>query len=239
MAGTLALVGAGEFLETMSKVDRLLLDRCGGNKVMILPTAAAPDGDGVPQKWIRLGVDHFNRLGAQAEGLLVLDRSHCDDDGFAAQVAEADLIYFSGGKPDYLHAALIGTRVWAAVQSVLSRGGVVAGCSAGAMIMGGYVPSFATRLSIPLITRWLPAFGLIPHAVVVPHYNEFPEIMINLMFGRRPASSYLIGVDAHTALIGLDGQWQAAGAGRVTVRRGRNVKRYAAGQAVQLSHTSE
>ena len=89
MAGTLALVGAGEFLETMSKVDRLLLDRCGGNKVMILPTAAAPDGDGVPQKWIRLGVDHFNRLGAQAEGLLVLDRSHCDDDGFAAQVAEA------------------------------------------------------------------------------------------------------------------------------------------------------
>lgn len=235
MAGTIALVGAGEFLDTMTAIDRQLLDRAGGSRVAILPTASAPDGEGVPDRWLRMGVDHFTRLGAQAEGLPVLDRSDADDEDFAARVAASNLVYFSGGKPDYLYATLADTKVWAAVQAVLNRGGVVAGCSAGAMIMGGYVPGFTARLGVPTISRWQPAFGLIPQAVVVPHYNEFPEVMVNLMFGRRPAGTFVIGVDAHTALIGLNGQWQAAGAGRITVRRGREVKRYTAGQAVELS----
>ena len=117
---------------------------------------------------------------------------------------------------------------------MLARGGVVAGCSAGAMIMGGYVPSFSLRLGVPWINRWQPAFALVPDAIVVPHYNEFPEIMVNLMFGRRPAGSFLIGVDAHTALIVSNGACAVMGRLRVTVRRGREVKRYRSGQAVDL-----
>jgi hypothetical protein len=69
---------------------------------------------------------------------------------------------------------------------------------------------------------------------VVPHYDEFPEVMVSLMFGRRPAGSYLIGIDGHTALVGSDHTWQVMGAGRVTVRRGRLKQRYATGQTVPL-----
>ena len=144
-------------------------------------------------------------------------------------------MYFSGGKPDFLFNTLNGTRVWAAVEQVLDRGGVIAGCSAGAMIMGGHVPDFTSRFGVPSITRWQAAFGLIPNAIIVPHYNEFPEVMVNLMFGRRPAGSFLIGVDARTALIGLNGTWQVGGAGRVSVRHGREMRRYTAGQTVNLN----
>jgi cyanophycinase len=236
MQGTLALVGAGEFLETMNVVDRQLLDRAGGPNVVILPTASAPDGAGVPERWIRMGVDHFAQLGARPIGVLALDRAACDDPANADVVRNANLIYFSGGKPDYLHNALVNTKVWAAVLAVLAQGGVVAGCSAGAMIMGGYVPDFSLRFGVPFITRWQAAFALVPEAIVVPHYNEFPEIMVNLMFGRRPAGSFLIGVDAHSALVGLNGTWQVMGTNRVTVRHGRAVKRYRADDAVDLSN---
>ncbi len=234
MAGTLALVGAGEFLDTMNAVDRYLLDRAGGTQVVILPTASAPDGPGVPERWIQQGVEHFTQLGAKPIGVLALDRAACDEAQNAETVREADLVYFSGGKPDYLHATLVDTAVWTAVKSVLDRGGVVAGCSAGAMIMGGYVPDFSLRFGVPFINRWQAAFGLVPGSIVVPHYNEFPEFMVNVMFGRRPADTFLIGVDAHTALIGLNGTWQASGAGRVTVRHGRATQRYTQGQAVTL-----
>jgi cyanophycinase len=234
MSGTLALVGAGEFLETMAEVDRQLLARAGGKKVVVLPTASAPDGPGVPERWLRMGVEHFTRLGAQAEGLLALDRAACDDPANTARVRAADLVYFSGGKPDYLRQTLQDTAVWSALCEVLQRGGVIAGCSAGAMIMGGYVPEFSLRLGIPSIHRWQPAFGLIPNAVIIPHYNEFPEVTTNLMFGGRPAGTLVIGIDAHTALVGLDHNWQVLGAGRITVRQGREVKRYTAGQTVQL-----
>jgi cyanophycinase len=234
MPGTLALVGAGEFLESMSGVDRQLLDRAGGSNVAILPTASAPDGAGVPERWIKMGVDHFTRLGAQADGVLALDRAACDDPANADRIRAANLIYFSGGKPDYLRRTLDGTTLWSAVREVFDRGGVIAGCSAGAMILGGYVPEFSMKVGVPWINRWHASFALVPEAIVVPHYDEFPEVMVSLMFGRRPQGSYLIGVDGHTALVGLDHAWQVLGTGRVTVRRGRSKRRYAAGQAVSL-----
>ncbi len=219
----------------MNAVDRQLLVMAGGSQVVILPTASAPDGPGVPEKWIDMGVDHFARLGAQANGVLALDRAACDDRANADRVGAANLIYFSGGKPDYLHATLADTKVWAAVRSVFERGGVIAGCSAGAMIMGGYVPEFSMRLGVPWITRWREAFALVPKAIVAPHYNEFPEIMVDLMFGRRPQGTFLVGIDGHTALVGSNGTWRALGAGRVTVRHGRAVKRYTHGQTVALA----
>lgn len=36
----------------------------------------------------------------------------------------------------------------------------------------------------------------------------------SLMFGRRPRGSHLIGIDGHTALVGVDHAWQVWGAGR-------------------------
>ncbi len=235
MTGTLALAGAGEFLDSMNAVDRQLLDRAGGGTVVILPTASAPDGAGVPERWIKMGVEHFTRLGAKADGLLALDRAACDDPAIADRVRAADLVYFSGGKPDYLRSTLDGTAVWSAVSDVLDRGGVIAGCSAGAMIMGGYVPEFSRKAGLPWINRWQASFAWLPEAIVVPHYNEFPEAMVALMFGRRPPGSYVIGIDGDTVLAGMDHAWQVLGAGRVTVRRGRDTKRYTAGQAVLLN----
>jgi cyanophycinase len=238
MTGTLALVGAGEFLETMSAVDRGLLDRAGGQQVAIVPTASAPDGRAVFERWLTMGVTHFNGLGAAASGVPAFDRADCENEANADIVRGADLVYFSGGKPDYLYNTLAATPLWAAVRQVLDRGGVLAGCSAGAMIIGGYVPLFSMRRGVPSIPRWQAAFGLIAEAIVVPHYNEFPELLVNLMFGRRPAGSFLIGVDAHTALIGqTGGAWQAIGGGRVTVRHARRVTRYTAGQMVTLNRS--
>ena len=47
--GTVALVGAGEYLQGMQPVDKKLLERVNGDpKVIVLPTASAPDGEGVP-----------------------------------------------------------------------------------------------------------------------------------------------------------------------------------------------
>ena len=232
MAGTLALVGAGEFLDTMNQVDQALLAMAGGTRVAILPTASAPDGPGVPERWAKMGTDHFARLGAQTEQVMALDRAGCADPALAARVRAANLVYFSGGKPDYLYDTLVDTPIWQAVTDVLARGGVVAGCSAGAMIMGAYVPVFTMRLGIPTISQWQGSFGLVPNAIVAPHYNEFPEVFSNLIFGGRPQETFLIGVDAETALVGSDGNWKAMGARRVTLKRDHATERYTEGQTV-------
>lgn len=228
MNGTLALVGSGEYLAPMEPVDRLLLARAPGEpRVVCLPTAAAPDGPAVAARWARMGVEHFTRLGAAAESLPVLDRASADDAALADRVGAANFVYLSGGKPDYLYATLKDTRTYRAVLGVLEGGGVVAGCSAGAMIWGGVIPRFR------LITPFQPAFGLVPDTVILPHFDEFPGAFataVHAVMGERT----LVGIDGDTALVCSAGRYTAAGAGGVTVwdRRGR--QRYTDGQAVPL-----
>src|SRR5215471_14396110 len=74
--GTVALVGAGEYLQGMLPVDKNLLDRVNGTpKVVVLPTAAAPDGESVTSRWAKMGVEHFAQLGVTAEPMMLLNRT--------------------------------------------------------------------------------------------------------------------------------------------------------------------
>jgi cyanophycinase len=225
--GTLALVGSGEYLEPMEPVDRFLLSRLAGEpRVVCLPTAAGTEGVERIAYWSRLGVKHFTRLGAPAEAVEVIDRATADDEAHAARIRAANFVYLSGGKPDYLFRSLSGTRAWAAVMQVLDRGGVVAGCSAGAMIFGDSLPSFPTLLPF---TR---AFNFLPGAVILPHYDEMPggfARVLRLLTGKKT----LLGIEGNTALVRADGAFTVTGAGGVTVWNRRQKRRYTDGETVQ------
>ena len=113
MPGPVALVGAGEFLPSMSSFDASLLATTGvaRPRVVILPTASFPDGEPVFKRWAEMGVAHFAGLGAEVEPVMVRDRSDADDPAAVQAVGEADLVYLSGGKPSYLLEALAGSAV--------------------------------------------------------------------------------------------------------------------------------
>jgi len=236
--GTLALVGAGEFLDSMSEIDAALLERAGGKRVVILPTASAPDGGDVPSRWAEMGVRHFVALGAQAEAVMALDRDGCHAPSNVEAVRQANLVYFSGGKPDYLLGTLNRTPLWGAVLAVLEQGGVLAGCSAGAMILGGWIPG---RPSGGSLSIWLRAFGLVPNAVIIPHFDEIPRWVTGPLAWLRPRRSTVIGIDAGTALVGhpmgmLRGgdDWRVMGRGRVVVRAPTRQGEYREGQQVSV-----
>lgn len=84
--GTIALVGAGEYLPKMNPVDQYLLEQLQETpSVVVLPTASAPDGAGVSERWNNLGVEHFTQLGAPVEPLMRRSDRRvfcwCDGDG--------------------------------------------------------------------------------------------------------------------------------------------------------------
>jgi cyanophycinase len=229
--GILALVGAGEFLESMRPVDAELLRHAGGRMVAILPTASAPDGPGIPERWAAMGEAHFRSLGANATPVMALDRQGCQTAGNVEAVRRADLVYISGGKPGYLLHTLRSTPLWEAVLAVLARGGVVAGCSAGAMILGGWIPG---RLNLRQLPFWERAFGLVPQAVVLPHFDEFPSWVAAGLAAIRPRRTFVIGLDGGTALVGQGHDWKTLGRGAVTILGGGRRQRFTAGETVRL-----
>jgi cyanophycinase-like exopeptidase len=106
-----------------------------------LATAAVPDGPNVVAKWHRLGREQADRLGVEQVILNVESRVDANDPAVAALVAGAGLIYLSGGHPTFLADTLRDTLVWSAIVDAWQAGAALAGCSAGAMAMGTWVPS--------------------------------------------------------------------------------------------------
>ena len=211
---TIALVGSGEYLDVCRPVDEHLLglldigDR--SPRVACLPTAAAKDGERVWRGWQSRGVAHFTRLGAEAVAVDVIDRDTAEDDAMVRDIAGADLVYLSGGKPALLHQLLEGTAAWAAILGVLDRGGVLAGCSAGAMVQGSHIAGLRGGAGTA-------GFGLLPNTVVLPHFDEFPSLAGDLVKRLIGRGRNVVGVDGATALVRHRDQFSAVGRGSVTV----------------------
>jgi cyanophycinase-like exopeptidase len=205
----LALVGSGEYLPGMEPVDRELLRRLGaGVRVACLPTGAGQEGADRIAYWSQLGVDHFTHLGARAEAVPVIDRAGAHNADLAHAIAAADFVYFSGGRPDYLYRTLVGSPAWQAVQSVVARGGLLAGCSAGAMIQGEKI------LGLPFLGA---GFNLVPGVVVMPHYAEISARVRSLIRLRVGPALTLLGVEGDTALVVTGPQAEVLGSGGVTI----------------------
>lgn len=237
MNGLIALVGSGEYLPVMNEIDNHLLASVNTNgrtpHVVCLPTAAGQEGDESVGRWLRMGVEHFQALGAEVTPARVIDRESADDPQWEEALGNADLIYFSGGNPLYLYETMQGSRAWAAAQRAWERGAVYAGCSAGAMILAQKVPNFrAAGLTS------IDAFQVVPATFVIPHFDRMRGLWSAYLFGVRRQlknDQFILGVDEDTALVGeLDGCWRVMGQGQAHIITRDNQQDFTAGQEVSL-----
>jgi cyanophycinase len=234
--GPIALLGSGEFTSAMLDVDRDLLAATGRARprVAIVPTAAWPDGETTFQAWIAQGRTHFGDLGAEVEAVEIRGPEDAAEPAWVQAIGEADLVYLSGGKPGHLLASLRGTPAGAAIVGVHARGGVLAGCSAGAMVLAGSQLRVGTRRFVRLPAGWGDALALVPGTVVLPHYDAFPEPLLAAVALAAPRRTIVQGIDEETAAIGAGGTWQVRGRGRVTVWCGRHRVRYRTGDTFRV-----
>jgi cyanophycinase len=204
----------------MTSVDRQLLGLLETRpRVVCLPTAAGREGDEKIDDWMHRGVEHFRSLGADAEPVRVWDRASANDPALAERIASADVVYLSGGKPSYLHATLDASLAWQAIAGVVQRGGLLAGCSAGAMVQG---ERFAG------VPRPHHGFGLWPGVHIVPHFDEIPSVIVSTIRRMVGKDLTLVGVNANTALVNIDGNCRVIG-DRVTVWTATNRTDYGPG----------
>jgi cyanophycinase len=230
MTGPVALVGSGEYTAAMLEVDRLLLEGRPPRFVQI-PTAAAPEGQATLDKWIGMGVEHAQSLGAQPIPVVVRNREDAADPELIKQLEGAGLIYFSGGDPGFLTETFRDTPMWTAIVEAWRDGVALGGCSAGAMAFSGWVPSVRRPFG-----AGGEGLGLLPKICVLPHFDRY--------FGRLPGLALkglvrsgegitMVGVDEDTALVGgpeeftvmgRSSAWMFEGAKRVRVGTGETLR---------------
>lgn len=209
--GPLALVGSGEYLPVMAGVEDMLL-RGRAPRYVQIPTAAALEGQQSLRRWLDLGASQAERLGVEQVPVLVRDRNEADAQDLAALIEGAGLIYLSGGNPSYLAATLRGTRVWQAVVAAWRSGSALAGCSAGAIALTGWVPWMRALDRDPD-----PGLGILPGLRVLPHFDRMlawaPDLLARAVM-HSAAGTTVIGIDEDTAIVDLTGvgrNWQVHG----------------------------
>jgi cyanophycinase len=209
--GPLALVGGSEWTEGCS-FDAELLERSGGNRVLVLPTAAAYEQ---PERVVFQAGRWFEGLGGQVQGLMVLSRADAQDESAAELVGRASFVYLSGGSPLHLRSVLKDSRVFAALREAWLNGAVVAGSAAGAMVLTDpMVDPRGGALTVGL--------GLVDQMAVVTHFGDLHEDAhgekIHRSVALAPEGVPVAAIPERTALIRDPGEgWRSAGEGVVRV----------------------
>ncbi|UCH80740.1 MAG: Type 1 glutamine amidotransferase-like domain-containing protein [Nitrospiraceae bacterium] len=210
--GILALVGGDEFRENCIEMDRYILSLASRSKpnVVILPTAAAFEN---PQLAAQNGVRYFNTLGARTTAAMILDHEDAHNREKTAPLEHADIIYLTGGDPWHLLSAFKGSPAWDTMLKCYQKGGIVAGSSAGAMVLSGKMRNQDS-------SGWIDALNLAGGIAVLPHHDSSrPDNIKSLRDSLEPEIA-LIGISAATACIHTEHQtWHVAGNGLITLYR--------------------
>ena len=223
MTGTLLLEGGSEFGGAMREPDVHAIELAGGANasIRIIPTAAAPDKNHLRAG--NNGLRWFISLGAtNVEPVLLINEESANDLEIAETLRAAKLIYMLGGFTHYLGQTLKGSLAWEAVLEAYKEGAVVAGSSAGAMVMCEHY--FDPGRGV--VERGL---NLVPNACVLPHHNTFGKNWAGKLKSLLPGVT-LLGIDEYTGMLTGGAAWQVLGGGAVTVYDGKGVSVYERGQ---------
>lgn len=237
MAGYLLLEGGAEFGGKMAEADQRAIELAGGPNavISIIPTAAAPDNN--QQRAGNNGVRWFRGLGAtQVASLPLIDKASANDPSLADSIAQSCLIYMLGGFTGYLGETIKDSLCWQAMLKAYEDGAVIAGSSAGAMVMCQYYFDPARRQVVE-------GLGLVPNTCVLPHHNTFGKGWAAQM-GKLLPNTVLLGIDERTGMLD-DGpgdkktSWRVYGQGAVTLYRHGQPTVYQAGTSFNDSFVNE
>ena len=222
--GYILLAGGAEFNGRMSKPDRRAIKLAGGSNapIRIVPAAAAPDNN--HQRAGQNGVNWFKQLGAvNVSAVPLIDRKSSNDPAVVDDLHHAKMAYLLGGFPRHLAQSLAGSDSWQAILSAHQSGAIIAGSSAGAMILCDHYYD-------PYEKNLFSGLGLIAGTCILPHHDTFGRNWAPELVQRLP-DVILIGIDEQTAALndGPAGRWQVYGAGGVTLYQNDRRLHFAAG----------
>jgi len=202
----------------MDDIDREILAGIGKPRarVAIVPTASGLED--TPPSWVALAQTHFAALGADVVPVMVVRREDARERKWIDAVWDVDWVYFSGGRPQHAIDVLAGTPFWEEVLRLHGSGAVLAGSSAGAMMLGekSYAPDDFDAAGLPQRVSVRDGLGVLGGHFVVPHFDLLSQLSperVHAWIAAWPEGLRGIGIDEDTAIVESTGGWTVHGRG--------------------------
>jgi cyanophycinase len=221
--GTLVVIGGHEDKDgeciILQRVAKLV-----GKGPLVVATVASHEPKGYFDAYKRA----FHKLGLDAlSEVYIEDRSQSSDPKRLQLLEEARGVFFSGGDQLRISSQIGDTPFEARIKQIFEQGGVVAGTSAGASVMGETMlirgPSSESHRIGDL--HLAPGMGLIHDVIIDQHFAERGRI--GRLLGAVALNPRIlgIGIDEDTAIVVQGGRFDVIGSGAVYVIEGAGVSR--------------
>jgi cyanophycinase len=199
----LALFGSGEFTPLVDDIDSYLIDTYRPHNVAVLPTAAGAEKE--VNNWLEAAKQHYAKFNLPVIPVPIFNQAQANQKSLISTLDQADWIFFSGGDPSYLMSALDNSLLWETVLKRYQAGVLLAGSSAGAMIMGKFLLASPFKAMFSGSEAvWQKAFGLVDYTIF-PHFNRLQSHgrLFHRIVQKSPPKirSAWMGIDENTALI--------------------------------------
>ena len=215
--GTLLIIGGAasnifyeKFMELVGGADA---------PIVVIPTAMTSDS--LTAQYLENFKNGFLKRGfKQVTVLHTRDREEANSQVFVESIRKASGVWFSGGR-QWRHAdSYLNTLTQEAFFELLSRGGVIAGSSAGATIQGSYLARGDTKMNTIMMGDHEEGLGFVTNVAIDQHLlarnRQFDifEILEN-----RP-ELLGIGLDENTGIIVKGDQFSVFGSSYVAIYDG-------------------
>jgi cyanophycinase len=217
--GTLIVAGGGRL---GPEIVNRFLELAGGKDaaIVVIPTA----GDDPVYRQDCACARLFRDAGASDITVLhTKDRTVAESDSFVAAIRRARGVWFPGGRQWRLADSYLDTRTERELHSLLARGGVIGGTSAGASIQGSYLVRGAPEGNTIMMSTghergfaFLRDVAIDQHVLARNRLGDLPTVL-----ARHPRLLG-IGIDEGTAIIVRRDTAEVIGASRVFVYGGRD-----------------
>lgn len=213
-SGTLVVIGGAENQDGEPAILKWVADRVDGGLLVVL-TCATEDPEDAWERYRSI----FSRLGVRnLEHVDVRDRAQALDEDLSRRIDDADVVFFTGGDQLRITSHIGDTPVFRRIRDMLSRGGVIAGTSAGATVMSETMLVAGTSSNTPRlgdVPRMAPGLGFLDDVIVDMHFSERGRIGRLLGAVAQNPRILGVGIDEDTAMVVQAGCVDVIGSGAV------------------------
>jgi cyanophycinase len=221
---TLIAIGGGEMTEAEDVINEFLdpLKKITNPRIVVM-TVATSEPKSAAKKYIDLfgkhGIKHVDEVD-------ISQREDSFDEVAIKKVEKADALFFTGGDQLNVTTLLGGSPLHQLIRDRIQEGFVVAGTSAGAMMMSNSMILSGQGDNTPKMGE----------VEIAPGMDFLPETMIDTHFSQRGRHGRLltaiahypqdigIGIDEQTAIVVKGKEFKVVGVGSVTIMDGSNMR---------------
>ena len=145
------------------------------------------------------------------------NRKTANTAAFVEPLSRANGVWLSSGNPGRLAEAYLDTLTQRAIESVLERGGVVGGISAGAIIQGSYIVRGRPDKPVLMVKGRERGFGFLKHVAINPHLTEEKRHSELVTVIDAHPKLLGIGIDEKAAIVVRGDEFEVIGDGRVAI----------------------